>query len=204
MASPGIDELAERDLDNRYMPSPDATNLLAYLDAGKLFGLVGDPKVWPLVAPVLMKQARWEGTTDELRAIRNRIAHLRRPHHDDRRRIEQTLRDLEPGARIALEAFNRQHPVPTDAGGVATAWVEGRHPEAQRLIAHAASRYDIDFRLDYSVRPSASVPAEGPLLGHAGVLVHASWTLRPSTPRSVNNPVNGTRVVVGVGGSPSA
>ena len=42
------------------MPSPDATNPLAYLDAGTLLRVIGDDEVWKLVEYALMKRQRWD------------------------------------------------------------------------------------------------------------------------------------------------
>lgn len=172
-------ELAERDAENAYMPSADASNPLAYLDAFKLFDLIGKTEVWPLVEYALQKRKRWDGSVDELRAIRNRIAHVRRPNVDDLGRVEQALRDLEPGARRALETFNNQNWMQHEAEDPLTiAWVKGEHPDARRLIKHAERNYDTAFQLEYSVRPWADLPADGTLSGRPGVFFHASWLLR--------------------------
>jgi Swt1-like HEPN len=169
---------AEQDAENAYMPS-DASNPLAYLDASKLFDLIGNHEVWHLVAYALQKQNRWDGSTDELLAIRNRIAHVRRPNADDLGRVEQALRDLEPGARRALESFNNQAWMPEDPQDpLAVAWVAGDHKDARRLLAHAERRYDVAFQLEYSIRPWADIPPDAPVSGRSGVLFHASWNLR--------------------------
>lgn len=172
--------LAEPDVANKYMPSDDASNPLAYLDAGGLLKLIGEDDVWPLVEYALMRRPRWDGiVVDLIKSVRNRIAHVRRPHRDDLRRVEQTLRDLEPGARLALEAFNRQHWLPKDPlDPLAVAWVDGEHADARRLIKHAERQYDTAFQLSYSVRPWVSLPEEGFISGNPGVLLHASWYLR--------------------------
>jgi hypothetical protein len=166
--------MAERDAENAYMPSVDATNLLAYLDAGELFGLLTRDEVWPLVEYALPPVSRWQGQAETLRAVRNRIAHLRRPHPDDLGRLEQTLRDLEPGARRGLEAFNRQSMLDDPADPLHAAWVAGGHVDAH-LIAHAERNYDTAFQLLESRRPWAEtdVAPRG-----KGRLIHASWFLR--------------------------
>ncbi len=169
--------LAERDTENAYMSSPDSTNLLAYLDAGELFDLLGSDDVWPLVEYALLKRKRWDGLVDELRSIRNRIAHLRRPHRDDLARVEQALRNLEPGARSAMEAFNRRHRVPADPlDDLARAWVLGQHEDARRLLRHAEQQYDTAFQISYSLRPWALTSRES--TRRAGTMIHASWYLR--------------------------
>jgi hypothetical protein len=116
------------------MPSPDAENLLAYTDTGTLLRLIAIPETWPLVEPSLLPRVRWDGLVDVLGDLRIRNAHLRRPHSDDLARLEQALRDLEPGAQRALSAFNRQHRWWTAEGDpVAVAWVSGEHEDAKGL-----------------------------------------------------------------------
>ncbi len=56
--------LAERDDENAYMPSPDATNPLAYLDARRLMDVIARDDVWPLVSYALAKRERWNGLVD--------------------------------------------------------------------------------------------------------------------------------------------
>ncbi|OJA84501.1 hypothetical protein BGV49_21595 [Burkholderia ubonensis] len=90
----------------RYMQTPDAQDQLAYLDAGPLLQLTHDQ--WPLFGSYLPAQKIWAGQIEELKAIRNRIGHCRRPHSDDLDRLEQTLRDLEGGAFRATSSFNDQ------------------------------------------------------------------------------------------------
>jgi hypothetical protein len=166
---------AERDAENAYMPSADATNVLAYLDAGELFELLGKQEVWPLVQYALPGKRRWEGQVELLRTVRNRTAHLRRPHSDDLARLEQALRDLERGARAGLEAFNRQSPLTDASDPLHMAWVEGQHKDARRLIRHADRNYDVGFGLFESWRPWVhSVDAAR----RKGRLIHASWYLR--------------------------
>jgi len=166
---------AERDVENSYMPSPDATNLLAYLDATELFELIRS--VRGLVAYALPGEKRWEGLVDELHSIRNRVAHLRRPHPDDLRKLEQTLRDLEPGARQALEAFNQQFTLSDVQDPLHVAWVAGEHPDAERLIGHADRQYKTSFQLLESWRPLERVASRDRPVQHRR-LIHASWYLR--------------------------
>lgn len=171
--------LAERDSENAYMASADASNLLAYLDSGELLGMLGSEEVWPIVEFALLKRNRWDGLVDELKSIRNRNAHLRRPHRDDLARVNQALRNLEPGARAALEAFNRQQPLPRDPlDPLARAWVAGEHEDAQTLVKHAERQYDTAFHLSYSKRPWTSPQGGMPISCQKGVLLHANWYLR--------------------------
>lgn len=170
---------AELDADNKYMPSPDAEHLLAYTDTGSLLKLIATPETWELVEPSLLPRVRWDGLVDALRDLRNRNAHVRRPHADDLARLEQALRDLEPGARRALLAFNQQRRWwKAEGDPVAVAWLERGHDDAKRLIDHARRQYGTDFTLSSSARPWVVADQLGPISGRPGYFWHAEWTLR--------------------------
>ena len=107
-ALPKISELRQQgDNEFKYMATPDAQNLLAYADASVLFQLTLDH--WTLFEHALLAKNVWAGRIEELKAIRNRIGHCRRPHADDLARLAQTLRDLNGGAFAATAAFNTLH-----------------------------------------------------------------------------------------------
>jgi Swt1-like HEPN len=167
---------AAGDTANAYMASADSGELLAYADVSDLFGLIEDQ--WAIFSPFLPPRRRWEGASDELRELRNRNAHCRRPHQDDLARLEQVLRNLEVGAQLFYTSYHDTHPVYGSRDPVAQSWVEGGHETAQRLLDHADRQYDVRFRLSYSTRPWAAVPQdEDSLSGHEGVLWHAMWIL---------------------------
>jgi hypothetical protein len=160
---------------NHYMASADAGELLAYSDVSALFAIIEDH--WELFAPLLPPQRRWSGTAEELRELRNRNAHCRRPHRDDLGRIEQVLRDLESGAWRFYSSYLNVHDLPQSRDPLSRAWVRGRHEAASRLLQHARDQYDTRFRLRYSVRPWAQKPQPSNISGAAGVLWHADWLI---------------------------
>lgn len=169
---------AEQDRDNAYMRSPDSDDLLAYLDTSALFRLIGDARLWPYFSRSLLPRVRWDGLVDQLTALRNRNAHVRRPHPDDLARIEQALRDIEPGAGVALSAFAQQTRWWESKGDpVARAWVDAEHDDARRLIEHARRSYATDFALHSSRRPWAPEPSAA-ISGVAGYFWHAQWVFR--------------------------
>jgi len=162
----------------RYMTTPDAQALLAYTDVADIFQIIETD--WLLFEDALLQRDVWVGRTIELRNIRNRIGHCRRPHADDLSRLEQTLRDLEGGAFRAAATFNRQWRVPEDWDDpLIEAWVAWRHETAQRLIAHAERQYETVFDLRCSRRPWAP-PTQPtcPLSGTRGYVWHAAWYMR--------------------------
>ncbi len=168
---------ARREARLAYMPSPDAELLLNYLDVFDLFDLL--ERHWVLFSHALIDQTVWQGRITELRQIRHRIAHCRRPHPDDLRRIEQTLRDLEPGGLRAAMSFNdREVPDEDLDDPVVAGWLRAAHPDARRLVAHAESSYDISFRLAFSHRPWAISYLDGQAIsGREGYLWHAIFVL---------------------------
>jgi Swt1-like HEPN len=173
---------AELNATNAYMLSPDEESLLAYGDVSELFSLI--EANWELFSPALVTKVRWCGWADELRAIRNRIAHARRPHADDVLRLEQILRNIEPGAKATLKAYDSTFDEIEDPQTVAGSWV-GANPPWHDIARHAAGRYQTSFQLAFSRRPWAT--PSGAVLGVPGILVHAQWRIGEGyvTPRSV-------------------
>jgi hypothetical protein len=172
---PKAEERETKDRRHGYMATPDAQARLAYLDFSPLLDLLETQ--WSLFADSLIDPEVWSGRAVELRNIRNRIGHCRRPHSDDLARLEQTLRDLDPGAFRAVAAFNRLYQPEGDLDDpVVEAWVQDQHDDAYRLVGHAARQYDVRFVLRFSCRPWAEPPPEGrPVTGKVGYLWHASW-----------------------------
>lgn len=172
---PAVLGRAKGDRINHYMASADAEDLLSYADASVLFDTIDQH--WELFADVLLPPLRWQGQVDTLKAVRNRIAHCRRPHPDDLARIEMTLRDLEAGARRFYSSYtDTSHELKGRRDPVVKAWIGQRHEAAARLIDHCERNYETRFRLVYSLRPWAREPAEkAPISGHEGAIWHAKW-----------------------------
>jgi hypothetical protein len=162
-----------------HMSGPDNDNPLAYLDYSQLLELIDGH--WSQFGYALLHPSAWKGRQDELKQIRHRIGHLRRPHVDDLNRIELTLRDLERGAFMALASYNGGHtPDPSKhRDPVTRGWIAGKHQTAKRLLTHALRQYETRLVLQVSRRPWATFPAE---LTHApGILWHADFYLRDRT-----------------------
>ncbi len=171
------------DQQHGYMVTPDANARLAYLDVTPLFDdVIADD--WDLYADALIDKDVWDGRVQELRRIRHRIGHCRRPHRDDLSRLEQTLRDIDAGAFRVVAAYNRQTAPPPDLEDpIVQAWVRGTHDDARRLLDHASTNYDVRFRLAYSRRPWAQRRAKGDAVsGRSGYLWHARWTMAGGWP----------------------
>jgi hypothetical protein len=158
-----------------HLASPDTGDLLAYLDFSLLLSLIDDQ--WSQFEPFLLRRQIWLGKCEELKIIRNRIAHLRRPGKRDRARVETTLEDLEPGYRQAVRALSA-----TDRLGerpdeqVIQTYQRG--PLAD-LIDHARRKYGLDISLSVSRMPWAELPdPPAPVTGTAGAL----WQLSVGGP----------------------
>jgi Swt1-like HEPN len=164
------------DQQNSYMASADAEELLAYTDVSALFELIEDE--WELFAPLLPPKQRWRGRADELRELRNRNAHCRRPHSDDLARLEQTLRDLEQGAWLFYSSYVDVQSIQASRDAVGRGWIRGRHPIAETLIGsgHAQRKYETRFWLGWTARPWAA-PHPKHIAGSPGVLWHARWSV---------------------------
>lgn len=168
----------QKDEEYRHMRTPDAQDRLAYLDAGPLLQLTLDQ--WSLFRSYLPTQKIWAGRIEELKAIRNRIGHCRRPHGDDLDRLEQMLRDLEGGAFLAASSFNDQsRPNEEWSDVLVRDWVHGEH-SAAHLIEHARKQYDTIFSLRLSCRPWATPFSlnEVQLGCRSGYVWHACWYFR--------------------------
>lgn len=137
-----------------YMASADDDHLLAHLDVSALFDLISTH--WSECQHGIgLPETTWAGRVFELKAIRHRMAHGRRPHADDTNRIEQTLRDLEPGAHRALHSYVDYQVVRGDLDDPVVAdWCHGGH-ELSQLIEHGHDRRGIHFDLCLSRRPWA-------------------------------------------------
>lgn len=165
----------QRDAAYHYMKTPDAQDQLAYLDATPLLQLTLDQ--WLLFGSYLPNQKIWAGRIEELREIRNRIGHCRRPHEDDLNRVEQTLKDLEAGAVRAMSSFNNHSRADPKWSDVLVGdWLHGAHDDAS-MIKHGADQYEATFRLMVSRRPWATAmdPCERELGGRPGHVWHACW-----------------------------
>jgi hypothetical protein len=169
----------QRDAAFTHMSGPDNDNPLAYLDYSQLLTIIAEH--WDVLGYALLDRESWDGRQHELKQIRHRIGHLRRPHEDDLNRLEQTLRDLERGAFIALASYNdrwqpnsERHKDPVTQG-----WVLGRHADAQRLLVHADRQYETRLTVHRSRRPWAQTPDD--LSSAPGVLWHADFYMRGRT-----------------------
>jgi len=167
----------EQDAVYTHMAGPDSDNPLAYLDYGQVVELI--ERFWDQIGYALFEKASWQGRQVDLKRIRHRIGHMRRPHADDLNRLEQVLRDLEGGTFKALSTYNdrRVPDVARYSDAVTRGWIRGEHEDARRLIAHADLQYETRVRVSTSARAWAE---QGPasIAGTPGHFWHVDFFKR--------------------------
>lgn len=94
----------ESDKKLHHMATPHQA-ALSYLTFGQLWNVISDSGNWPLFEPYFPPKDNTEVRMEEVKAIRNRVAHFREPHPQDEARFELFMRDLEPGIRGFCERY---------------------------------------------------------------------------------------------------
>jgi hypothetical protein len=175
---------AEQDRVNDYVASADAEDILAYLDVGQLIDLIDHR--WSLFEHLLLAQDRWNPKIEEVRSLRNRISHCRRPHARDLPRLEMLLEDLELGARHFFTFYNDASCEINRKDTLARAWIGERHERAD-LIGHARDDYWTRMNVRLSRRPWAPEPEGRRVDGEPGYLWHVDWIMdsRRISPRAL-------------------
>jgi hypothetical protein len=117
-----------------HMATPHESEL-SYVSFGQLCDLIISN--WDLWSDYLPPLDNFRSRIEEVKTIRNRVAHCRRPHANDERRLDLFLRDLEPGIRRFCVRYNEHGP--TDKGDpvateIARQWPE--HGLATELLSH--------------------------------------------------------------------
>lgn len=87
---------------------------LSYLTFGQLWSVIADRDIWPLFEPYCPPKNNTDARIEEVKAIRNRVAHFREPHHNDVDRLALFIRDLDPGIRRFCSRYTTGK-VPKDA-----------------------------------------------------------------------------------------
>ena len=182
---------AEQDRINDYVPSADAEDVLAYLDAGQLLELINER--WDLFEETLLPRARWAPKIEELRSLRNRISHCRRPHSRDLPRLDMLLEDLERSAQRFFSSYNDTSCEIDRKDSFARAWISGRHERAD-LIEHARDQYWTRMHVRLSRRPWATGPEGRRVDGKPGYLWHVDWIMdsRRISPRALWESLEGS------------
>lgn len=73
--------------------------VLSYLTFGELWKIISHKDNWPFFETYFPPEANTSTKIEEVRTIRNRVAHFREPHKYDEARFRQFLQDVEGGVR---------------------------------------------------------------------------------------------------------
>lgn len=167
-----------------YMPSDEISAPLAFLGLNELLKTLD--KNWKILEPSLLPKKVWEGKIHEAKAIRNRMAHFRKPHRDDVDRLRQLRHDLEAGARSAILSYTRTfRPDPKTSPIISRIEAD---PVFGDLCSHADRFYDMAFDLRYSRRPWASAAVAA--CGTPGILWEAVFYFRSTARRGIPPPAD--------------
>ncbi len=88
----------ERDKEQHHMTTPHEDEL-SYSSLGQLWDIISSEEIWPYFEPYFPPRDNVKARMEEVRQIRNRIAHFRPRHSLDEQRLELFLADMEPGVR---------------------------------------------------------------------------------------------------------
>jgi hypothetical protein len=88
----------ENDKKLHHMATPHQAGL-SYLTLGELWKIISKDTLWHLFAPYFPPKDNTFARIDEVKAIRNRVAHFREPHANDEDRMALFLKDMEQGVR---------------------------------------------------------------------------------------------------------
>jgi len=84
---------------------------ISYLTFGQLWSIMSDPAQWPLFEPYFPPEKNTAVRMEEVKTIRNRIAHFREPHRNDVKRLGLFMEDMEDGIRkFCLRYMQGKHP----------------------------------------------------------------------------------------------
>lgn len=84
---------------------------ISYLTFGQLWSIMSDAGNWPLFEPYFPPEKNTAVRMEEVKTIRNRIAHFREPHRHDVDRLKLFLKDMEPGIkRFCCRYCEGKHP----------------------------------------------------------------------------------------------
>lgn len=154
---------------------------LAYTDFSKLWELVFDENQWSFFEPYFPPKRILESKVEELESIRNRVAHVREPHRDDLRRVEQFLRDIDQGFWRFCTSYNAQYPVPADEQNPLTATLTSNDRFSLKMDSTyfwRARSDKVSTLVQRSYRPWCKRPLPQPPVSVPGVLYHATFYIQ--------------------------
>lgn len=165
------------DAKHPHMSTPE-NDPLWFLSFDALLKIVFDRKLWKLFETYLTTKGLLKAKFEEIKPIRNRVAHCRSLHTDDLDRIKRLLRDIDKGLLKFCVSYNTyfslEHAYPNDP--------VQHHFAAQRPPS------SLDLALNYSIRPTARSRAKRKALPRKGGLYDFHFYFHSSTGRLMDFP----------------
>jgi hypothetical protein len=91
-----------------HMPTPEM-NALSYAQLSDLLKIIS--QYWDCFSVYFPPKNLWDAKFEEVKQIRNRVAHFRIGHEDDLMRVKQLLRDLDKGFCRFCTSYNSYSPL---------------------------------------------------------------------------------------------
>lgn len=146
-----------------HMSTPE-TDPLWFLSFDSLLRIIFDQKLWPIFHPYLTTKQILRAKLEEIRPIRNRIAHCRSLHADDLDRLEAFVRDVDQGFWKFCTSYNNSRPIIAElkndpvyksfASRECITYAQVASGTWARIGMHQCT--NLCLMVDYIVRPSAS------------------------------------------------
>jgi Swt1-like HEPN len=188
------DTTRPREADKRltHMPTPE-DDPLSYAPFAELCRIIDDK--WDIFARYFPPKPIWSAKLEEIKQIRNRVAHFRVGHEDDLPRVVQLLRDIDKGVWTFCTSYNDPIPVlPQSDDPVVDHFLHlDPFPWGQVQEGGAWARFGIADReaifgmtVEVLRRPWATF--RKPAAGNTGLLYDIDLHCRPNRPRYLNVP----------------
>ncbi|MER8798300.1 hypothetical protein NKH75_29730 [Mesorhizobium sp. M0984] len=138
-----------------------------------------------LFAPYLPARSIWDARLEEVRQIRNRVAHFRNGHPSDLQRVNQVLDDIDKGVWTFVSSYNDAQPIyPAHRDAVAKHFIT-LDPFPWSAAGDGIARFGIappDMRLGVTIealrRPWLLAKQTRPIAGKYGYLYDVRITAR--------------------------
>lgn len=136
----------ERDQMHPHMATPE-NDPLWFISFDTLTKLILDGALWPLFEPYLTTKKLVDAKFEELRIVRNRVAHARSLHEDDLDRFVRVLKDLDRGFWRFITSYGDSYALEDGVASVCDpVAAEFSNPERQ---------YGVAIHVELICRPSA-------------------------------------------------
>lgn len=178
------DTARRRDKEHAHMATPE-NDPLWFISFDSLLAIVFDGHLWRLFFPCLTTKTLLRAKFEELRPVRNRIAHARRIHPDDLRRIENVMRDIDAGFWKFCTSYNDLHPFIADYRNdpvfqhfvrrMGNGYVETSSGAWAQVVNRVGMTMDME--LHFGIRPFCKPTVSTRSARRKGVFYRATWSV---------------------------